>query len=66
MLAWMPAWLAGVVFPLSILGLLAALPVWPQRQNLILKAIAVLSIFYLIESFIATFFRGAGWQLNVW
>ncbi|WP_456407181.1 cytochrome b N-terminal domain-containing protein [Caldithrix abyssi] len=66
MLAWMPAWLAGVVFPLSILGLLTALPVWPQRQNLILKAIAVLSIFYLIESFIATFLRGAGWQLNVW
>ena len=65
MLAWMPVGLSGIVFPISFLGLLTVLPVWPKRQNLILRALFILFLFYLLETLIATFLRGAGWQLIV-
>ena len=65
MLSWLPVGLSGIVFPISFLGLLTILPIWPKRQNLLLILIFLLFLFYLFETLIATFFRGAGWQLIV-
>ncbi len=65
MLSWLPVWLAGIGFPLAMIGLLSILPLWPQKESWILKALGGMLLFYIIETIIATFFRGAGWQLIV-
>ena len=65
MLAWLPVWLAGVLLPLAFLILMALLPVFPQKQKPLLWSLGIFILFYLIESLVATFLRGAGWQLSV-
>jgi len=65
MLSWMPVWLAGLVFPVLILSLLILLPVLHKKETLLLNIFWFLLLFYLIETLIATFLRGAGWQLSV-
>ncbi len=65
MLSWQPAWVAGIVFPLLLLLVFALLPLWTARQTWLKRLFFILIVFYLIETFIATFLRGAGWQLNV-
>ena len=62
-LSWLPVWLAGILLPLSFLVLLSLLPVWWKYDRSILFALNVLFLFYLAESLIFAFFRGAGWQM---
>ncbi len=66
MLAWLPVWLAGIGLPLVVLALLALLPVVKKSQRVVLNLFWLLLLFYFAESLVATFFRGAGWQLSVW
>ncbi|MBD3225974.1 MAG: hypothetical protein GF313_14700 [Caldithrix sp.] len=63
MLSWMPVFVAGIAFPLIIIGLLAWLPQLKSKDRPVLYAIAVLLIFYLMESVIGWFLRGEGWQI---
>ncbi len=65
MLSWMPVWLAGLVSPILILLILGLLPVLQKKETLLLKTFWLLVFFYLIETLVATFLRGAGWQLSV-
>lgn len=62
-LSWLPVWLAGLLLPLIAMVLIAVLPKMKRNDSIGLYALALLTIFYLIESFIGQFLRGEGWRL---
>ena len=63
LLSWMPVWFAGWLFPLLVFLLLSVMPALRKHDRFVLYILAVFLLFYLAESGIGTFLRGAGWQL---
>ena len=63
LLSWTPVWFAGWFLPVLVFLLISVLPALRKHDRFVLYTLTVFLLFYLAESGIGWFLRGAGWQL---